>query len=121
MSRRRRSKGESKTDDSWLLPYSDMLTLLLALFIVLFAMSEVDVKKFEKLASIFQTEFNNGGGVVDMSSSIIPEDVPVEENQEKEKEKEENVDILAVQEYQKLKQMQEEVDKYITTNSLTET
>lgn len=48
MSRRRKRKHEEDhVDESWLLPYSDLLTLLLALFIVLFAMSSVDAQKFK--------------------------------------------------------------------------
>jgi len=124
MSRKRRNK-EEKMDESWLLPYADMLTLLLALFIVLFAMSEVDVKKFEKLASIFQTEFANGGGILDEAVSIVPENDPVdfkevEDKEEKNKEEDELANLQA-QEYEKLRAMQESIEQYIASNSLTET
>ena len=37
---------EEHMDESWLVPYADILTLLLALFIVLFASAQVDQKKF---------------------------------------------------------------------------
>src|SRR5699024_9243556 len=74
MSRKRRVKRKNTMDDSWLLPYADMLTLLLALFIVLFAMSEVDVKRFKKLAYIFETEFVGGAGVIEEGITIVPED-----------------------------------------------
>jgi len=40
--RREKQRKEFKIDESWLLPYADLLTLLVALFIVLFAMSEID-------------------------------------------------------------------------------
>ena len=40
--RRKRKKEEHGVDESWLLPYADLLTLLLAVFIVLFASSSVD-------------------------------------------------------------------------------
>ena len=39
-------KGAS--EDRWLLTYSDMITLLLVLFIVLFAISKVDQAKFRE-------------------------------------------------------------------------
>ena len=36
---------EEHADETWLIPYSDLLTLLLALFIVLFASSSLDKNK----------------------------------------------------------------------------
>lgn len=51
----KKKKKEEEVDEGWLLPYSDMLTLLLALFIVLFAMAKVDDKKFQQI----KTEFNS--------------------------------------------------------------
>ncbi|KRL99170.1 flagellar motor protein MotB [Liquorilactobacillus satsumensis] len=51
----KRKRTEDHTDEGWLLPYSDMLTLLLALFIVLFAMSKVNDKKFQEFKSEFGT------------------------------------------------------------------
>ena len=48
---------EEHPDETWLVPYSDLLTLLLALFIVLFASSQVDTKKFAAVAASFETAF----------------------------------------------------------------
>lgn len=56
-----REETESK---GWLLPYSDMLTLLLALFIVMFAMSQVDKAKFENVSKQFNVIFAGGSGVL---------------------------------------------------------
>lgn len=39
---------EEHADETWLIPYSDLLTLLLALFIVLFASSSLDKTKPRK-------------------------------------------------------------------------
>ncbi len=39
-----------EVSERWLVSYADMMTLLVALFIVLFAMSQVDSKKFRALA-----------------------------------------------------------------------
>jgi chemotaxis protein MotB len=55
---------EEHVDETWLLPYSDMLTLLLALFIVMFAMSKVDSDKFKKLSQQFNVIFSGGTGVL---------------------------------------------------------
>ena len=46
--------------ERWLLTYSDMITLLLALFIILYSMSTIDAKKMAKVAESFGTALNNG-------------------------------------------------------------
>ena len=44
---------EEEAGEAWLLPYSDLMTLLLAVFIVLFAVSKIDQKKAEQISSEF--------------------------------------------------------------------
>jgi chemotaxis protein MotB len=41
----------------WLLTYADMITLLLAFFVILYAISKVDVKKYESLAESLRGAF----------------------------------------------------------------
>lgn len=62
MSRKKHHEAhhEEHMDETWLIPYADLLTLLLALFIVLFASSQVDQKKFEQLASSLNAAFGSG-------------------------------------------------------------
>ena len=56
--------------ERWLLTYADMITLLLALFVVLFSISAVNVSKFKTLKETLEQAFSphilSGGG------SIIP-------------------------------------------------
>ena len=112
-------------NESWLLPYADMLTLLLALFVVLYAMSEVDVQKFQRLAYIFQSEFMSGAGVIDDGVSIVPEETPVylieDLDKEDKEEKEDSQVTESAQEYEKLLSIQERIEDYIALNSLTDT
>lgn len=49
---------EEHADETWLVPYSDILTLLLALFIVLFASSTLDKKKMGQMEAAFAVAFN---------------------------------------------------------------
>ena len=79
---------ESHTDESWLIPYADMLTLLLALFIVLYASSNVDQTKYNAMAAAFYQEMTEGGGLLntpvlrhpnDQTSPIDPEKQVTEE------------------------------------------
>lgn len=67
---KRHKKHEEHIPESWLIPYADILTLLLALFIVLFASSSVDSKKLAALSSVFNTVFDGGIGIMDNPSSV---------------------------------------------------
>ncbi|BBP88818.1 hypothetical protein BsIDN1_24360 [Bacillus safensis] len=69
MARKRKNHDhEDHVDESWLIPYADLLTLLLALFIVLFASSSIDAAKYEQMAKSFNVVFTGGTGVMDQSS-----------------------------------------------------
>lgn len=50
-------EGEHHVDERWAISYMDMVTVLMCLFIVLFAMSTVDAKKFEQLKNSLATGF----------------------------------------------------------------
>jgi chemotaxis protein MotB len=56
-------KAESEKEgnsERWLLTYSDMITLLLALFIILYSMSTIDAKKMAKVSENMANALNNG-------------------------------------------------------------
>jgi chemotaxis protein MotB len=57
--------------ERWLLTYSDMITLLLALFIVLFAVSTINQKKFEALALGLRETFNPNPGLLPSSNGLL--------------------------------------------------
>ncbi|KXH78823.1 flagellar motor protein MotB [Sporosarcina sp. HYO08] len=69
MSRRRKRKRKDHTvNESWLLPYADLMTMLLALFIVLFSSSSIDSDKFSKMSTVFSEVFDGGTGIMDNSA-----------------------------------------------------
>lgn len=110
--RRKKQRKSSHINESWLLPYSDLLTLLVALFIVLFAMSEIDVEKYEKLSQVFNNEFSGGQGIFENSDSPVdtPKEAPAETNKE-EKEK---------RELTELEGLQKRINNYIEKSKLSE-
>ena len=82
---------EHENHERWLVSYADMVTLLMCLFIVLFAMSQVDKAKFAQLASGLSESFGapisalpgttpEGSvldglpGAVDIASALPPEE-----------------------------------------------
>jgi len=61
---RKKVHHEEHVDETWLIPYADMLTLLLALFIVMFAMGQVDKDKLERVSNQFNIIFSGGSGIM---------------------------------------------------------
>ncbi|RKD30204.1 OmpA family protein [Lacrimispora algidixylanolytica] len=51
--KRKHAHQEEEGGEAWLLPYSDLMTLLLAVFIVLFAVSKIDAKKAQEMSEQF--------------------------------------------------------------------
>ena len=68
MARRKAHGGghgaEIHADERWLITYADMITLLLAVFIVMYALSDTNLRKFnafaQSMASIFNTDVFTG-------------------------------------------------------------
>jgi len=73
MLRNKKHEEEEHMDETWLIPYADLLTLLLALFIVLFAMSSIDAEKFKQMSEAFAGEFAGGTGVMEYPSPLPQE------------------------------------------------
>ncbi len=55
--RKKHGHEEHHVDERWLVSYADMITVLMALFIVLYAMSTVDQHKFDELKNSLATGF----------------------------------------------------------------
>ncbi len=65
MSRRRKqARAEKENSERWLLTYADLITLLLAFFMMLFATSNQDLQKFQELAKSLNSAFSGGGSGV---------------------------------------------------------
>ncbi|MGG1445255.1 flagellar motor protein MotB [Brevibacillus laterosporus] len=122
---KRKKKHEEHIDETWLIPYSDLLTLLLALFIVLFAASSVDAKKFSQMAASFNVALNGGASVLDFPSPVEPIDSE-EQSLMKPGGNEQIVDknqfeqqMKYLQETEKLDQLKKQLDGYLESNNLT--
>ncbi|QTN00508.1 flagellar motor protein MotB [Sediminibacillus dalangtanensis] len=122
--RKKKKHKEDHIDETWLVPYADLLTLLLALFIVLFAISKVDQEKFAELANVMRGEFSSGEGIMESGTTISPEEQPLvgEEQEEKEEEQQEETEDAEKKraEIEKLAKIQQKINGYITENELTD-
>jgi len=126
----RHDDHEEHIDESWLVPYADILTLLLALFIVLYSMNSVDVKKFQDLSKAFSVAFNSGTGVLDMPSVIdrgpdMSEKLGGKDEENKDgaasdsELSEEQLQELIEQTESELSELKEQLDDYIASNGLS--
>lgn len=110
MLKNKKNEEEEKADESWLLPYADLLTLLLALFIVLYGMSSTDAKKFDEMSQAFSIAFSSGGsGVLENQVALVQTG-----NHSSAKSR------LYQQEQQSLEELRENLDNYIEESGLSE-
>ncbi|MEV5026381.1 flagellar motor protein MotB [Paenibacillus sp. LPE1-1-1.1] len=136
MSRKHRhEEHEEHVDESWLIPYADLLTLLLALFIVLYSMNSVDVKKFEEMSKAFSVALSTGSGVLTESSivesgdddgkkqdeagGIIDSKDDSKEQTQSQTAEEKARKAIMEQEQKDLEDLKKKIDAYIKKNGLT--
>ena len=70
----RHLEEEEDNHERWLVTYADLLTVLMALFIVMFSMSIVDKGKFEELRQGLSEYFGHGPELVDGGAGLLQED-----------------------------------------------
>lgn len=128
--RGKKKKHEEHIDETWLIPYADMLTLLFALFIVLFAMSSLDAAKFKQLAVAFKSELSGGTGNKEFLSDQKPksekdlsansvESEEMKKQAEAEKMKKQAEADVKQREMNELKAVQKSIDQYISEKQLS--
>jgi chemotaxis protein MotB len=66
---RRGGGGEPESEERWLLTYADMITLLMALFMVLFSISSVNISKYQTLQQSLKAAFS--GSVLSGGKAIL--------------------------------------------------
>jgi chemotaxis protein MotB len=75
MARKQRGGGGGGGDENrWLATYGDAVTLLMAFFVMLYAISQVDAQKFQLLVSGLQDPFKNKSaeqGLLDSGNGIV--------------------------------------------------
>ena len=132
MASKRKKKGgheEEHADERWLLTYADMITLLMALFIVMWSMSVVNQGKFDQLSLSLKSAFSGrilpGGqaplmpGSADQSQMAAPEPplpaiMPVQEGSQGDGKRSD----AAQKEEEDLQKLKEEIDEYAATHGL---
>ena len=119
---KRKKKHQDHVDESWLIPYADILTLLLALFIVLFAASEVNSQKFQEISDSFNTELQGGTGILE-NQAVMESDSETsklaEVNDDTTPSDQNPTEMSPEQDYKELGQLQEKIEGYIKEKGLS--
>jgi chemotaxis protein MotB len=116
---RRRTRGgdaEHHVDERWMASYMDMVTVLMCMFIVLFAMSSVDADKFRALSNSLATGFGQEPSeTADTSEGyVVPADLRAEEPSEP------TPLDLAEQEFDDLTSIRDQIDAGLAAQGLQE-
>ncbi|MEN6303159.1 MAG: flagellar motor protein MotB [Armatimonadia bacterium] len=69
MAKRKQQHAEHENAERWLLTYADMITLLMAFFIMLYSMSQLDIRKFAAVAGSVRAELG-GTGVLEGAQGV---------------------------------------------------
>jgi chemotaxis protein MotB len=111
--RRHEPEEEHENEERWMASYMDMVTVLMCMFIVLFAMSTVDQKKFAELKDSLATGFGQvKSQKIDTATGVI---VPPAQVDDKGK----NTDLaLAQQEAANLKALRDRILNALTRDGL---
>lgn len=115
---KREKKNEEHADEGWLLPYSDMMTLLLALFIVMFAMAKADSGKIDELSNEFNVILSgkSSGG----NGGILPAHPKQSKTRAKEKKEEEEKNNKLSTDEQKIQAAGESIKDELTKSGHSE-
>ncbi|WP_211749569.1 flagellar motor protein MotB [Paenibacillus sp. Marseille-Q4541] len=130
-----RSSNPSTSHDRWMITYADLITLLLIFFIMLYAMSRLDVNKYEDITSSLQTTFQNSNHILEGNEGItgdkpspkhqnpngIADQTDDNHNEASDFEKTETAHEAAFRAQEKeLQQLLSQIEGYIEDNNLTD-
>ena len=100
---------EDHADESWLIPYCDLLTLLLALFVTLYAASNIDKDKLEAIAQSMQNQILSGASITYMPGISPGNPMPQPDAED---------DGSAEEEMESLRALEEALQQYLVANGL---
>ena len=59
---KKRRENKEASNDRWLLTYSDLITLLMIFFVIMYASSNADTTKYKQLSQSLNAAFNGSNG-----------------------------------------------------------
>ena len=102
--RKKKDKGHEASSERWLITYADLITLLLIFFVVMYALSNIDAKKFEAMAISMASAMGGSSSVLPNPGVAIPPGVSSQD---------------AAEEAAELERLRQELQQYIEENGLS--
>ncbi|MBD2848481.1 OmpA family protein [Paenibacillus sp. IB182496] len=120
MRRRRRTGARQSADkqERWLITYSDLITLLLIFFVVLYAMSQLDARKYETLAQSLQFEFRYAGTPLEGGAGVLDGQPASRSNDAAQPEREVTAEAAAQVQERELQDLLRIIEDYIRAQQL---
>ncbi len=115
--RRRRQEGHAN-HERWLLSYADFITLVLIFFIIMYAMSKIDVAKYEALARSLHMEFAKAESIIPMGEGIQGSAPSPSKPAEETKKEDRGEKDLREKKDKELADLLQQVQQYIDKNNL---
>jgi len=76
MARKGKKHEEHVNHERWLITYADLITLLLVFFIIMYAMSKVDMQKYTELAQVLNMQFTKADSFLEQNNGISGQMTP---------------------------------------------
>lgn len=115
--RRKRQSGSRENHERWLLTYSDLITLLMIFFVVLYSMSKIDQSRYEQLAVSLSQSFYDGSSGVMATRFERPAGEPNESGKSVDKQNLEAARKMA-EENERLQQAEAKLKQFVQQNGL---
>jgi len=107
LNRRRKSGEKKENSERWLLTYSDLITLLMIFFVIMYALSNVDANKFRALSDALSKALGGGGNMIQVHPGPSPIATPFE------------LGNSASRENQEMEEVSNQLKEYLKKNNLT--
>ena len=73
--------GGHDNSERWLLTYADLITLLLGLFVILYAMSKIDAGKYAEIVNALGGVFGSSKGIMAGNTGVVSSQIPLIQNE----------------------------------------
>lgn len=117
--RKKKVEAGHNNTERWLLTYSDLITLLMIFFVVLYTLSKVDADKFKAVADSLNAAI--GGGTpskIELQTDGGPSVLPLEKAQEALKQPKSGSESGKEAEVKTIQDIKKQIDKFVASNGL---